>query len=217
MWHQPAHWSLVQQLLAARGVTVITPTLHRGSLDADIHVVQQRIDACARPPVILGHSYGGSVISGVESAHHLVYVAAFVPDVGESSAALGGSEPLVNAALVRNADGSTFVNPVKARSLLFADCDDAGADWAIVLLRNQAPGHGRGVARLAAWRSVESTYVLCAQDRALDPRVQASMSLRCTDVVRLDSSHSPFVSRPEVLADLLAAMAGERATATPSY
>ncbi|MFJ3088310.1 alpha/beta fold hydrolase [Streptomyces sp. NPDC086838] len=73
-----------------RGVEVAVPGLHHGSLAADTAAVQAVTDALSEPPVVLSHSYGGSVITGIRSAAHLVYLSAFMPDAGESAASLGG-------------------------------------------------------------------------------------------------------------------------------
>jgi len=67
----------------------------------------------------------------------------------------------------------------------------------------QQPGHGRGMPARTAWQSVESTYLLCEQDRALSPDLQERMARRCTSTVSLSSSHSPFISRSRQLADLI--------------
>ncbi|MBH0054869.1 alpha/beta hydrolase [Salinibacterium sp. SWN139] len=204
LWHQPAHLSLVTRELRENGIRVIAPQLHRGSLAADTAVVQDAVDACASPPVVMGHSYGGSVITGLRDAHHLVFVAAFVPDSGESSASLGGPEPLIKPALITTSDGSTRVDPSKAGEYLYGDCSDEVSEWATTLLRRQAPGHGRGVPSHIGWHSTRSTYVICARDRALDPELQREMARRCDDAVEIATSHSPFISEPKTVASLLA-------------
>jgi pimeloyl-ACP methyl ester carboxylesterase len=84
---RPADSDLVAARLRERGITVAAPELHRGSLAADTRTVQEVVDALT-PAVVLGHSYGGSVITGLTGAAHLVYLAAFVPDAGESAASL---------------------------------------------------------------------------------------------------------------------------------
>ncbi|GHE13797.1 hypothetical protein GCM10010339_82000 [Streptomyces alanosinicus] len=89
LYHCPEHFAVVADRLRTAGTEVVVPELHRGSLPADTAVVQAAIDSLQEPPVALGHSYGGSVIAGVRGAGHLVYLAAFVLDDGESAAGLG--------------------------------------------------------------------------------------------------------------------------------
>ncbi|MFD3640163.1 alpha/beta fold hydrolase [Streptomyces griseus] len=97
LYHRPEHFGRVAERLRAAGVEVVAPELHRGSLSADTAAVQAAVDLAAEPPLVLGHSYGGSVITGVRGAGRLVYLAAFVPDTGETSAAgTASSTPLCN-------------------------------------------------------------------------------------------------------------------------
>jgi hypothetical protein len=155
-------------------------------------------------PVVLGHSYGGSVITGLHGVSHLIYLAAFVPAEGESGSLLGGSAALVNEAARHNDDGTTSIRPDRAREVLYADCSEADSAWATRLLVRQQPGHGRGIPESFAWHRVESTYLKCEQDKALSPDLQERMAARCTNKVRLTSSHSPFISRVPQLAELFA-------------
>lgn len=204
LWHQPAHFDRLADELRGQGVLVHAPHLHRGSLEADTTAVQATVDGCVTAPVVVGHSYGGSVITGLERVRHLFYVAAFVPAAAESAALLGGPGALVNDVVQHHDDGTSSIRRGRAREVLYADCTEAQSDWATALLVPQQPGHGRGVPARIAWQSVESTYLLCEQDRALSPDLQVLMSRRCTNTVSLASSHSPFVSRPRALADLIA-------------
>jgi pimeloyl-ACP methyl ester carboxylesterase len=203
LWHQPAHFDRLADSLRGHGITVDIPRLHRGSLAADTAAVQEMVDGCRVPPVVLGHSYGGSVITGLERVRHLIYVAAFVPAAGESGALLGGANALVNDAVQHNDDGTTSIQPGRAREVLYADCTEADIDWATGLLVPQQPGHGRGVPCRVAWQSSESTYIICEQDRALSPALQERMAERCSTKISLESSHSPFISRPAELAEVV--------------
>jgi pimeloyl-ACP methyl ester carboxylesterase len=152
---------------------------------------------------VLGHAYGGSVITGVRGAGHLVYLAAFVPDVGESAASLGGSSPQLQTAINPGPDGSTSLHPSRAADALYGDCPDPLSAWAVGLLRAQAPGCGRGIPEHHSWKRTPSTYVVCAQDRAMDPGLQRTLAARCTYVREWETGHSPFVGRPELIVELV--------------
>ena len=203
LWHVPAHFDLVTAPLRAAGVEVTVPQLHRGSLAADTAAVQEVVDAMAAPPVVLGHSYGGSVITGLTGVGHLVYVAAFVPDHGQSAASLGGADAPVGAAVRRRSDGWSEVDPDLAVAALYADCSPELAAWAVALLRAQVPGCGRGVPERTAWRTTASTYAICAEDRAVDPDLQRYLARRCTTSRQWPTGHSPFISRPDLVLDVL--------------
>ncbi|MEW2131578.1 alpha/beta hydrolase [Streptomyces sp. NPDC005435] len=203
LYHCPEHFAVVAERLRTAGTEVVVPELHRGSLGADTAAVQAAVDALEEPPVVLGHSYGGSVITGVRGAGHLVYLAAFVPDAGESAAGLGGASPQLQDAISRQPDGSTSLRPDRAADTLYGDCPAPLAAWAVGLLRAQAPGCGRGVPEHHGWKRTPSTYVVCAQDRVIDPELQRKMAARCTDVREWPTGHSPFVGQPGLVVELL--------------
>ncbi|MFF2717064.1 alpha/beta hydrolase [Streptomyces sp. NPDC058011] len=184
LYHRPEHFGPVADGLRAEGVDVVVPELHRGSLAADTAAVQAVVAASEEPPLLLGHSYGGSVITGVRGARHLVYLAAFVPDVGESAAGLGGASPQLRDAVVpgEGRGGTTRLDPDRAADVLYDDCPGPLAARAVGLLRAQAPGCGRGVPEHHSWKRTPSTYVVCAGDRAIDLALQRTMAARCTAV-----------------------------------
>ncbi|MCX5366610.1 alpha/beta hydrolase [Streptomyces sp. NBC_00124] len=203
LYHRPEHFAVVAERLRSTGTDVVVPELHRGSLHDDTAAVQAVIDSLHEPPIVLGHSYGGSVITGVRGAGHLIYLAAFVLDVGESAAGLGGASPQLQDAIHLEPDGSTSLRPDRAVDTLYGDCPEPLAAWAVGLLRAQAPGCGRGVPEHHSWKRTPSTYVVCAQDRAIDPGLQRKMASRCTEVHEWQTGHSPFIGQPDLIVELL--------------
>ncbi|WP_431944700.1 alpha/beta hydrolase [Actinacidiphila sp. bgisy167] len=203
LYHRPEHFALVAEPLRTAGTEVVVPELHRGSLAADTAAVQEVVDSLPQPAIVLGHSYGGSVITGLRGVGRLVYLAAFVPDTGESAADLGGASPQLRAAIEPGPDGSTGLHPDRAADTLYGDCPEPLAAWAVGLLRAQARGCGRGVPERHGWRDTPSTYVVCARDRAIDPDLQREMATRCADVREWRTGHSPFVGRPDLVVALL--------------
>lgn len=203
LYHRPEHFALVTERLRSAGIEVVVPTFHRGSLPADTVAVQAVIDSLPEPPIVLGHSYGGSVITGLRGVGHLVYLAAFVPDAGESAAGLGGASPQLQDAIKPEPDGSTSLHPDRAADTLYGDSPEPLAAWAVGLLRAQAPGCGRGIPERHSWKRTPSTYVVCAQDRAIDPALQRKMASRCTYVRDWRTGHSPFVGQPHLIVELL--------------
>jgi pimeloyl-ACP methyl ester carboxylesterase len=203
LYHQPAHMQPLAAALETRGVGVKVPRLHRGSLANDTRAVQEAVDACERRPLVVGHSYGGAVVTGLERVAAFVYMAAFVPDVGESCAALGGPDAPVNAWVRPLPDGFTHIPADVAGDLFYGDCPPSAAQKATSLLVPQASGHGRGEVTAAGWRHAPSLYLVCTQDRAMSPPLQQRMAQRCTDARTFDASHSLYISRPDAVADVL--------------
>ncbi|MEU6111084.1 alpha/beta hydrolase [Streptomyces albidoflavus] len=218
LYHQAGHFGVVAAGLRRVGVEVVVPELHRGSLREDTRAVQEAVDGFGVAPVVVGHSYGGSVITGVRGAGHLVYLAAFVLDAGESAAGWGGGSAALREAVVAvgeegatrrgagatgRGEGATRLRPELAAGVLYGDCPAPLARRAVGLLREQGPGCGRGVPERQGWRTTPSTYVVCARDRAIDPGVQRRMAARCGEVREWPTGHSPFVGRPELVVGLV--------------
>ena len=213
-WHGAWCWEQVTPRLDGPYVLVDNPSVSRSdaTLADDVANVRRALDAIDGPVVLVGHSYGGAIISeaGVHDAvRHLVYVTAFALDVDESvmqNALEGGAAGPLDDALRFDGDVVTL-EPGGAIAAFYHDCGDAVARDAVARLRPQAIGALSGTARAAAWRQKPSTYVVCTDDRALSPALQRSAAARVRDVVEVDASHSPFLSRPDALADLLRQLA----------
>ena len=202
LWHQPGHFDEVARRLRHSGVEVSVPELHRGSLAADTAAVQQLVDTMSRPPIVLGHSYGGSVITGLTAFVHLVYVAAFVPTEHESAAALGGPHLIdTHRAPPRRRAHRTRprrrdVHPLRR---LHTRRRRPSRRPATPTSSGTRPRHSRA----GGVGTVPSTYVVCTDDHAIDPAIQQRLATRCTTILSWATSHSPFCSRPELVVELL--------------
>lgn len=206
MWHRPAHLDVLRSALASEGYVVRVPALHRGSLARDVAAVQAAVDACAEAPVLVAHSYGGAVAGHVTGVRAMLLVTAFVLEVGESCASVAGPPPC-RPAIVSNPDGSTALDPGLAPEYFYADCPPEEVERAVALLVPQARGTGRAEAVACTWRDVPTRYVVCEQDRAIDPEVQRRLAARCSSSVSIATSHSPFLSRPSVLVEQVGVLA----------
>jgi len=160
------------------------------------------------PVVLVGHSYGGAVITEaadrVANLERLVYVAALVPTLGQSASE--ANQEIANRTFLEEAievDGDFLrLNLDLAVKALYQDCTDETAEWAVSQLTAQT---------IASFRSprdsfdvdVHSHYILCTKDNAVDPRIQTLMSQRCSEVAMLESGHTPLLSQPGVLCDLI--------------
>jgi pimeloyl-ACP methyl ester carboxylesterase len=214
-FHDGWCWELVRQELDQRGVPNQALDLPFTGLEGDAAAVSALLDAIDGPAVVCGHSYGGMVISraasGRDDVAHLVYLCAV--QVGEDvdvGTAMSTSDELMSS-LVHGDDGALSVDPAVAPMVFYHDCSDELTETAVSHLR----GMGLGVIQdtdapppPAAWKQIESTYVVCTDDRTITPESQRKMATNATHVVELDTSHSPMLSRPELVADVLADLAG---------
>jgi len=187
------------------------------ALGDDVAAVRRALDLVRGPVVLVGHSYGGAVITvaGAHSAvRRLVYVAGFQLDVGESISRVlpesGIQATRLGAALRFSEDARQVgVDPVMARELLYGQAPTAEADAAIAQMRPVPRAlFGSRVDRVA-WRTVPSTYAVCAQDLTVAPQLQRAMAQRATDSLEWASDHSPLMSHPDLVAALLIGAARE--------
>lgn len=205
-WHGPWCWErLLAELTDVRVHTAaLTSTGHDpaalGDLYADADAVRQTVSAIDAPVVLCGHSYGGVVISeaaaGVPNVAGLVYLCAFQLDVGEALAA--DREPPDWWELH---DG--YAAARSPHEIFYTDLDVETVASMTPRLGYQALAPFAQPLTRAAWREIPSTYLVCTQDRAIPVAHQEAMAQRATRVVRMDTAHSPFLSRPAEVADLL--------------
>ncbi len=214
-------WSKVVDGLTAQGFVAIAVDLPRFDescetslgLQKDAEAVREVLRKCSGRVVLCGHSYGGAVITEAVTpetpASHLVYLAAVVPDIGEGllDCIPNLSEAPIVRAMIPGEGDSLRIDPTKAAGIFYNDCDPELAAWAVSQLGPQAARCLMERASRAAWRETESTYILCEDDRALNEQIQERMAKRCTRVTRWSTSHSPMLSRPELLVELLAELA----------
>ena len=218
-WHGAWCWEQVLPLLDAAGVPVVAvdlPTVSHPSatLHDDAAYVRGALDSINGEVVLVGHSYGGVVISeaGVHpSVAHLVYLAAFALDVGESAqqnALLGGEDAGALGAAIEVAELPTgeavlTITPDGAVAAFYHDCPPEIANGAAERLRPQPLGSLRDTVDAAAWREKPATYVVCTDDRAVPVALQRSAAARIATTIEWPTSHSPFASRPDLVAELL--------------
>jgi pimeloyl-ACP methyl ester carboxylesterase len=220
-WHGSWCWDDVVAGLRARGIVAVAVDLPsrsgQGSVAVDAAFVRAVIEGIDGRVVVCGHSYGGCVITGaaagLSSVTHLVYLAALMIDAGESAMqSVGvdiapGSTDLEHALVVGD-DGAIRIDPDVAVAAFYADASAEQAAAAIVQLTPQPAGTLGETVTAAAWHDIPSTYVVCTDDRAIPPVVQRALATRATNVVEWPTSHSPFLSRPDLVVDLLAGTAG---------
>jgi|SRR6202453_4425334 pimeloyl-ACP methyl ester carboxylesterase len=160
------------------------------------------------PVVLVGHSYGGAVITEaaerVPNLQALIYVAALIPELGHSTTGVSrlfDTPTVLDAAI--EVDGDFLVlKPTLAKEALFQDCSDEVADWAVSQLTPQTTASLRSP-RTAFDVDVPTYYMRCTRDQAVDPGLQELLAARCDEVAVLNSGHTPMISQPEVFCDLL--------------
>ncbi len=202
-------WEGVYKILRKEGYTVCivqNPTI---SLADDVAVTKRIVAAQGGPVILVGHSYGGAVITEAGNdakVAGLVYVAAFAPDKGESVSTLIKDPPpgAPVPPILAPQDGFLFLDRAKFHASFAADVD---AERAAFMADSQVPW---GVAALSgtisapAWKTRPSWYLIATDDRMIPPQAQRFMSQRAgSTVVEVAGSHAVYVSQPKAVAELI--------------
>ena len=202
-------WEGVYRALTKSGhsVTVVqNPTI---SLADDVAVTRRAIAAQDGPVILVGHSYGGAVVTEAGTdpkVAAVVYIAAFAPDAGESVASLI-KDPLPGAPvppILPPQDGFLFLDRSKFQASFAADVEGSAAKF---MADSQVPwglDALSGAITQPAWRSKPSWYLLATNDRMIPPDAQRAMSKRAgSTVVEVEGSHAVYVSQPQAVASLI--------------
>jgi pimeloyl-ACP methyl ester carboxylesterase len=208
-------WHGVYDLLKADGFNVSVVQNQTLSLESDVETTHNVLDQQDGPAILVGHSYGGVVITEAGSHERvagLVYIAAFVPDAGESVTTLIADPPpgAPVPPILPPVDGFLFLDRDK-----FADsfAADLPAELAAFMADSQVPWGLEalnGAVSEPAWRSKPSWYLVASDDRMIPPPAQRAMSQRAgSTVVEAPGSHSIYVSQPRATAELIAQAARE--------
>jgi pimeloyl-ACP methyl ester carboxylesterase len=202
-------WEGVYNLLRKQGYPVSIVQHATASLADDVAATRRVLDAQSAPAMLVGHSYGGVVIS--EAGNHpkvagLVYVAAFAPDAGESAASLT-RDPVPGAPvapIVPAGEGYLAVDKAKFHDSFAAD---VSAEKAAFMADSQLPwgiAAVGGAVRVPAWKSRPSWWLIATEDRMIPAAAQRLMAKRAgATVVEVKGSHAVYVSQPQAVADVV--------------
>jgi len=207
-------WAGVHKILKNKGYNVQVVQNPTKSLAEDVAVTKAAIDSVDGEVVLVGHSYGGVVIT--EAGTHpkvssLVYITAFAPDKGESVASLIANPPpgAPVPPILPPKDGYLFLDRTKFAASFAADVE---ADTASFMADSQVPW---GVDALAgavtepAWRTKPSFYLVATEDKMIPPPAQRAMAGRANAQVKdVPGSHSVYVSKPAEVAEIIQQAAG---------
>jgi len=213
-------WRGVHQILKQDGYRVSVAQNPTTSLGDDVAAVKLVLEEQDRPVILVGHSYGGVVITEAGNdpkVAGLVYVAAFAPSEGESVDALIKNPPpgAPVPPILAPRDGRLFLDKEKFHAAFAADLDteeaafmaDSQVPWGVDALR--------GTISKAAWRTKPSWYLVATEDRMIPPAAQRLMATRAGATMAEErGSHAIYVSRPDAVAALIAeAASGVKALA----
>jgi pimeloyl-ACP methyl ester carboxylesterase len=217
-WADSSSWDAVIARLQQDGYTVVAPANPLRSLTGDATYLASFLSSISGPIVLVGHSYGGAVITdaatGNPNVKALVYIDAFAPDAGESVLQLASKYPgsLLPSAITevpysQGPDGSgidVYINPADYRAAFAADVAPGKAE---LMAATQRPISLAALVEPSgppAWKTIPSWYLVGTDDQAIPPATQRFMAARAgSHTVEIDSSHASLVSHPGAVTDLI--------------
>jgi pimeloyl-ACP methyl ester carboxylesterase len=199
-------WRGVYDILKAKGYRVSIVQEPETSLADDIAATNRVIDQQDGPVVLVGHSWGGQIITdaGVHpKVKALVYVAALAPDVGESTASLQGRIPPATKA-GKVLDGYVILDPAQFHADFAADLPKDLTDFMAASQVLIAASAFDTPAKAAAWKNKPSYGIVATEDRAIHPDLQRWMYKRAGGrVTEVSGSHAVYISQPKAVADVI--------------
>lgn len=211
-------WSGVIAELRGDGYPVLAPANPLRDLAGDSAYLASVLSTITGPIVLVGHSYGGAVITnaavGNSNVKALVYIAGFAPQEGESIFALTGLYPgsLLPQNIVARpfpqADGGTgidaYINPVTFREVFAADVSRSTAATMATTQRPITLAAGNAASGVPAWQTIPSWYMVARADHAIPPQAERFMAARAgAHTVEVNTSHVAMVVQPGAVADLI--------------
>lgn len=199
-------WNRVSMNLQQRGYPVIAPANPLRGLASDAAYLRSVLDTIDGPIVLVGHSYGGMVMTQAAPGHPgveaLVYIAAFAPDTGESVGSLSAQNPgsavTPENLMIRDFPGGQdgYIKDSVFQEVFAGDLPDTRA---AIMAASQRPSSlstlGEAMTGAPAWKAVPSWYLIAEQDKVIPPATQEEMAERAgASVVSIDSSHVAMMS-----------------------
>lgn len=207
-------WRKTTEILEKRGFNVTIVQEPITSLADDIAMTNRILELQDGPTLLVGHSYGGMVIS--EAGHNptvagLVYVAAFQPEKGESLIGLASSRPAGGMNIRETKDGKyLYIDPAAFANDFAADLPE---DEAAFLAKSQVFASKEAFSAKVgepAWKTKKSWSIVATEDRSINPDLERDMAQRAgSDVTEIKGSHAIFASQPEKVADVIEKAAKE--------
>jgi pimeloyl-ACP methyl ester carboxylesterase len=208
LWADGSSWNKVIPILKNAGHRVIAVQLAAHSLADDVATVKRAIDLVGGPTILVGHSFGGFVITNAgynnQNVTGLVYVSAFGPDEGESTANFVPAEALPPGLLVFDSGGFAYLNPEMFPQ---AFAQDVNATEAEIMAIVQKPAHQSLFTEPSgppAWKQLPTWFQVSEGDHIIPPDVQRMFAQRMNaTTISLNSSHASPVSHPDEIAQLI--------------
>jgi len=197
-------WRRVAEILGKDGYTVSVVQEPLTSLADDVAATKRVLDLQQGPTLLVGHSYGGVVITEAGKEPNvvgLVYIAAFIPDQGESALGLLGQAPAANNDARATKDGFLYIEPAAFPGDFSADVSASEAKFMAHSQAMLAKAAGGAPVTEPAWRQKKSWALIATRDHNLNPDLQRTMAKRAgSETIEVPASHAVYLSKPSEVA-----------------
>lgn len=203
-------WQPVYEILTKQGYNVSVTQQTLASFERDVTAVKRIIDQQDGPCILVGHSYGGAVITiagNDPKVAGLVYVAAHAPDEGESEADNGKTYPPAYKSLIKGKDGWDYIDPKMFPADFAGGVSKQKAEFMAISQTPTADSAFHAIIHNPAWKAKPSWYMVAKSDRIINPDLERMYAKRAKSVkVEIDgASHSVYISHPKEVAQLIVA------------
>lgn len=209
-WADGSSWSKVIPLLQKQGLNVVAAQLPLTSLDDDVAVVRRLLSMQSGPTILVGHSYGGMVISGAatdaSNVQALVYIAAFALDEGESIDSFGkqGAAPAGAAQIHPDQYGFLWIDRDGFHSAFVADADAEEASVMAAVQKPLSVSSFTAKSGPPAWKRIPSWYLISQNDQMIPPQAEEFMAKRIGATVQsVAASHASMIAHPRHVAGII--------------
>jgi pimeloyl-ACP methyl ester carboxylesterase len=200
-------WRRVADILTKDGYAVTVVQEPLTSLADDVAATKRVLDLQPGATLLVGHSYGGVVITEAGNAPNvvgLVYIAAFIPDQGESAVALLSQAPAANNDMRATGDDFLYLDPAAFPGDFAADLPPAAASFMARSQAMLAKAAGGAPVTSAAWHRKKSWALIATRDHNINPDLERKMARRAgSETIEVPASHAVYVSRPNEVARLI--------------
>jgi pimeloyl-ACP methyl ester carboxylesterase len=209
VWCDGSVWREVITLLAHQGIRASAAQIPLTSFDEDVADVHRMLDHQEGPVVLVGHSYGGGVISAAgnrPSVQKLVYITAFAPQPGEVfGAIMGKNPPAAQIEMKPDAHGFIWATSPQFQDAIAHDIHRGLVHLAVAVQKPFATKIFEASIANPAWQSKPSWYLVTTEDRILNPITQREMAKQVGATVKeIATSHMPLLANPQAVADIIA-------------
>jgi pimeloyl-ACP methyl ester carboxylesterase len=207
-WADGSSWGKVITILKNAGHRVIAVQLPLHNSADDIATVKRAVELADGPVLLVGHSYGGFVITNAGSNNPnvtgLVYVAAFAPDEGEALGTFVTPDKLPPGILIADSAGLTYLNPDMFHDAFAQDVNTTEADIMAIAQKPFNQSIFTEPSGPPAWKQLKTWYQVSDSDHMIPPDTQRMFAQRMNaTTITIDASHSSYVSHPDEIAQLI--------------